>query len=685
MRKESFDQILDQCIYDISTADSWDELEEPTKKIQFLIKSEDSQRLKSLAETYERSLKHLMETIDVRPVKSFFIAPILFNKCSYTISYRSFWIRFREVSLAINNETEPRKTLLHIVLATVINAMLTNQMVALSYMVDILLAKPTKKWAYNEEALKHYGELFSSTGWFEENYLVLKEQVSGKWKNYNFTGTSGQITRWLLITSLLGFTESRSASVSWVTFLFNTIIANLLDTSLQTEQFNLALIIEKQAYSCYVNCVETSEFYENSYVKKIAPYFLVAGRKLRTGLKLPTIIYPETNQKPPKVCFLLYSSVFLAHTRNLFNYLKGFSQLTSKPIQPILIIAFDSPSHEILTLARECGVAVLHFSRVDLKPFDRLLRIRQWGVENEIAALVNTCIPITMPFAFSMRIAPVQIYWSMKYHSIEFDEIDGYLTTGSFEKYRTIDGKKWRVGHAAFNSLYKSEFKGNAEIKRRELTNDKNCVIFGCLGREAKINNDEYAEAVAQILTQVPNSIYIWTGRINHPEISSRFRKLGILDRCQFIGWVNTALYSQVLDVFLDSFPFASGHTAFESMAAGCPVVVRITPESLESSSLTHILPAFRSSQVPKNIQEDIRHTWLDEYGNMLLPIVEDFDSYVNTAVQLAVDGDFRHCIGELSRMFVNRFMMDTKLMTETCTNHILDIIKQSRDKLDGC
>ncbi len=302
-------------------------------------------------------------------------------------------------------------------------------------------------------------------------------------------------------------------------------------------------------------------------------------------------------------------------------------------------------------------------------------------MEIEISTLVGVCNLRTIALAFSMRIAPVQIHWSMKYHSVEFDEIDGYLTIGSFEQYRIINGKKWRAGHGALDPLYKLEFKGNAEIKRRELKNGKDCIIFGCLGREAKINSDEYAEAVAQILTQVPNSIYIWTGRINHPEISSRFRELGILDRCRFIGWVNTALYAQVLDVFLDSFPFASGHTAFESMAAGCPVIVRITPESLESSSLTNILPAFRSNQVPKNLQEDIKHTWLDESGNILLPIAEDFASYVNIAVQLAVDRDFRHRIGELSRMFVNRFMMDTKLMAETHTNHILDIIKQSRNK----
>ena len=61
-----------------------------------------------------------------------------------------------------------------------------------------------------------------------------------------------------------------------------------------------------------------------------------------------------------------------------------------------------------------------------------------------------------------------------------------------------------------------------------------------------------------------------------------------------------SARYTQILDVFVDSFPFVSEHAAFESMAAGYLVIVRITPESLESSSLTHTLPTFRSSQVPK-------------------------------------------------------------------------------------
>ena len=457
MEKEFFTQILDKCINDILKVSSWDELGETTKSIQFLVKSEDYQPTSSLAEAYENSLKHLIETVDVRPVESLFIAPILFKKCSYIIQHRPFWIHLHKTFLKINNEDQSDKILLHIVLATIVNAVLSNRAIALSRMVDILSAKSTGKLTDNENTLRYYGDLFAITGWFDGNSLNFKKQISDKWRHYNFIGTRDQVIRWLRIVSLLGFTESRFSSVDWVTFIFDTIIVNLLDKSLQTEQFNLALTIEKKSYSCYVNCLETAEFYENSYVKKIVPHFLLAGRKLRTTL--PTVVSSQTNQELPKVCFFLHNHSFLAHTRNLFNYFKGLSQLALKPLQPILIIAFDFPSQDMLTLAKEYGVMVLHFEDITLGYFDRLLRIRQWCMENEISTLVGVCNLRTIALAFSMRIAPVQIHWSMKYHSVEFDEIDGYLTIGSFEQYRIINGKKWRAGHGALDPLYKSEFK----------------------------------------------------------------------------------------------------------------------------------------------------------------------------------------------------------------------------------
>ena len=659
-----------------SSADSWATFDEALTEAKALTDQVRWQPTPSLAQACEESFIFLSSSRRRVTREHIFFIPVLFERCQYKTKHKRWWLNYRNSLLISSPRSTSDEIIRLIVLSTIIDSILTNRWTALSNMITQVLNQPESK-LLNNNCVGYLGSIFAQSGWLQ-NEPHLKKTVISHWNECS--GRGEEIIKWIyIILPLLGFNKTQTSQTGWMTFLFNSIVLSIINIGLQVNNFNVALQVERLAYNCYATRHENAQFFKNSYVDKIIPLFLEAGRRYKTTMSSITVDDGIIDiEAPHKVCFLLHNSSFLAHTRNLFNYFKGLEEFDRLPIQPTLILLGDI-SDQIQNLANESQIDIV--SVAGSNPHTKILQIREWCCENEVSAFVWTSNIVFLAFSYSIRLAPVQIYWSMKYHSIEFDEIDGYLTTGSFEKYRTINGKKWRVGHGALDLLYKSEFKSDAEIKRRELTNDKGCVIFGCLGREAKINNDEYAEAVAQILTQVPNSIYIWTGRINHPEISSRFRELGILDRCRFIGWVNTALYAQVLDVFLDSFPFASGHTAFESMAAGCPVIVRITPESLESSSLTHILPAFRSSQVPKSIQEDIKHTWLDEYGNILLPIVEDFDSYVNTAVQLAVDRDFRHRIGELSRMFVNRFMMDTKLMAETYTNHILDIIKQSRNK----
>jgi predicted O-linked N-acetylglucosamine transferase (SPINDLY family) len=43
---------------------------------------------------------------------------------------------------------------------------------------------------------------------------------------------------------------------------------------------------------------------------------------------------------------------------------------------------------------------------------------------------------------------------------------------------------------------------------------------------------------------------------------------LDAIANTEYIGWVDTSLWAQVIDVFLDTWPFGSGHTAWEAIAA---------------------------------------------------------------------------------------------------------------------
>ena len=271
--------------------------------------------------------------------------------------------------------------------------------------------------------------------------------------------------------------------MDWLTFLFDAVIDPIITVALQTNNFRLALDLEVEAYKCYVQRIETADFFKRSYVQKILPSFLKAGRKHRTTL--PTIPPVDINAFCPKVCFILENSQFLAHTRVLFNYFKGLKELGHKSIQPILIMfaAQSSPdtiegdtSEEVQNLIDELQIELISFAGSDL--YAKILQIREWCIGNSVVACVWVSTVPLMPFAYSIRLAPVQIYWSMKYHSVEFDEIDGYLATGSFETYRTIGGRRWRVGHGALDSLYKPELESAAKAKRRELTDNEDCIIL---------------------------------------------------------------------------------------------------------------------------------------------------------------------------------------------------------------
>ena len=203
-------------------------------------------------------------------------------------------------------------------------------------------------------------------------------------------------------------------------------------------------------------------------------------------------------------------------------------------------------------------------------------------------------------------------------------------------------------------------------------------VILGCLGREEKLLSEPFAQSLAQILKKVPEAIFLWTGKIENPNVTTLFKSHGIEDQCRYIGWVNTRIYAQVLDVFIDGFPFASGLTAFETMAAGSPVVALVTPEALEIGFPNHLWPGFSGADgIEPEIHDYVREIFLNSKGDSVVSIVDTECEYVDIAVRLANDRDFREEAGQASKTFVERYMHDETAMAETFSDYILDIYSQ--------
>jgi predicted O-linked N-acetylglucosamine transferase (SPINDLY family) len=112
----------------------------------------------------------------------------------------------------------------------------------------------------------------------------------------------------------------------------------------------------------------------------------------------------------------------------------------------------------------------------------------------------------------------------------------------------------------------------NLEIQR-ERNRFPHKVICGTFAREEKFNSPEFLQALVTILKRTPSSHFVYTGRQDSHQVRVALSNPGLLDRATYIGWVDTNLMSQVIDVFLETFPFGCGVTGAQALELGTEVI----------------------------------------------------------------------------------------------------------------
>ncbi|HKQ28693.1 MAG TPA: glycosyltransferase, partial [Burkholderiales bacterium] len=280
-------------------------------------------------------------------------------------------------------------------------------------------------------------------------------------------------------------------------------------------------------------------------------------------------------------------------------------------------------------------------------------------------------IAVHMAFAFSMRVAPVQIWWAMKYHSLEFPEIDGYLTNQSAGSTKLVEGRLWRSAPLASEEWHRPQLAAEAAQVRAEFSQYR--LLFGCIGREEKINSAAFLEGVAAILKACPDAGFVWTGRERSASVQAALARSGVAERCHFIGWVDTKLYAQVLDVFLDSFPFPCGFTLYEAMAAAKPIVTYASAEAAETGIYGLLAPLLSGATGSTDEIAAARKLFAD--GD-LFHCAHDPAEYVQLALRLAGDEGARRAAGEANQAFVREFLSDRRGMAEAVATHFLELIR---------
>ena len=146
--------------------------------------------------------------------------------------------------------------------------------------------------------------------------------------------------------------------------------------------------------------------------------------------------------------------------------------------------------------------------------------------------------------------------------------------------------------------------------------------------------------------------------------------------RTRFLGWVHTPLYAQVLDLFLDSFPFPCGLTLSEAMAAGKPVVLFESPESLETGLAGAISPVREgTARVSTSDRARIAEIFTARQPFDLYCCARTPAEYEALASRLIEDPRFRADAGKANQTFIERFLSDPQSEGSKLVSHLEDIL----------
>lgn len=535
-------------------------------------------------------------------------------------------------------------------------------------LIDLIANKRARAWRDQRSRAARFGAaLAASGGYLAAGEAALEDAARCAER---VIGDEAARERRRALLALLGL--DRASPVEWNVALAERVLRPWLAQALGSGCYEDAFELEQDLYS-KVTVTKETEAHFRRCVSLWWDLAADAGRRLGSE---PAPLAPGAL---PRIAFFLHSPKMLAHVRTLLGMLEGLARLRPAPIEPVVYV-FYSFSAELDTALAAHGVRVVYIDRAGKGGlrggYAKLLELRARLAADRVDALVWVSVVTMMAFAFGMRIAPVQIWWAMKYHSVELPEIDGYLTGGGVSGgIKTIAGRRWRVGPVAAADWFAPQLAQPAREKRAALGVFR--VVFASLAREEKLRNPAFLQAVARILRELPDAAFLWTGRERLAEVQEQLEALGVAQRCFFIGWVDTRLYAQVIDVFLDTFPAPCGFTLYEAMAAARPVVLYACPESENNGLHALVAPLFAREEGTEADWRSIECIFRPD-GEKLYLRAASVEEYVAYALRLARDPGFRQRAGEAGRAFVQAYMSDRERVARIYAEHLIAILRDT-------
>ena len=466
----------------------------------------------------------------------------------------------------------------------------------------------------------------------------------------------------------LGFDET--SDIRWNDLIFRYLVLPPMQGAARSGDNEFALVLEVTAYNHLFRRFEDTQYF-CGLLRQWQPAFEAAGlRKGQNWRNTATL----TDGVPLKVAFVTSAESMLAHNVMMINFARCLRAFCAEQID-CRVISLTGNDDNFRTAIQRAGVSVISIEGLScVEPLDAA---RRHCVQNDITVAIWITLPIAMTFAFAMGLAPVQVFFAMKHHAIESDFIDGYITGGELGRFRRIGSRLWRNTIPSVEGLVSE--RGRDEARAIRARYSKYDTLLMTIAREEKTNNAPYLEAVAQILRKNPTAAYLWTGRRDNMEITTALRERGVGDRCFFVGWVDPLVYAHVMDIYLDSFPFPSGLTGMQAMAAGKPIVF-CDSDDARRQSYGHAIKSGVAGD-DESVRSSLLQIFTDREPMDLFLYAGNVAAYISAADQLIKNNDFRTKVGKAAERYIAKYQMNDQDSARGLARRLHEIVHEKLER----
>ncbi|MBF0551110.1 MAG: glycosyltransferase [Deltaproteobacteria bacterium] len=213
---------------------------------------------------------------------------------------------------------------------------------------------------------------------------------------------------------------------------------------------------------------------------------------------------------------------------------------------------------------RETGLYYSHFNKC--------LKLREKMTNDEIDIFISSSRSEQDTFLFATRTSSLQIYWAETDLVYDVAGID-YRITHRLGTRGTLSGHEYYFFHPPIMVIpdsSKSDPKLVAELRQNY---PENAFLLGSIDQLPEIADEKYLQAVAEILHDHPQAIYLACGIGGSDDIDTSLKQkiaeLGIEDRFYFPGASPTPLYAHVIDLYLHPFSPSTSTAPSEYLAQG--------------------------------------------------------------------------------------------------------------------